>query len=92
MIYRAPLSVDLSNKQRDKVFLTRRLAGAVRYGKWSARRYATTLLRQEGTNLVERAGGSIGIENTMRTYLVMPAVVAYAAREVVRLLEEKGRA
>lgn len=92
MIYHAPLSIDLSAKQRVKVFQDRLIASKLRYARWSARRYATTLLRLDGVNLVMRAGGEAGIAATIATYAVMPVLRQYATREVVRLLEAKGRA
>lgn len=92
MRYHAPLSIDLSAKQRVKVFRDRLMASKMRHALWAARKYATRLMRIQGINLVARSGGEEAIAATMSIYTVNPALYCFAAREVVRLLEVKGRA
>ena len=81
-----------SEKQHKSRAIRELVDAKTRHANWAARKYAATLMLQDGVNLVSRAGGELTIRKFMGPYAVHPALKDYASREVVRILTEKGRA
>lgn len=92
--YEAPVSLSLLPAEREEVYVKRRVNEAVRLAKKTAKQYAGVVMNQceaqYGLKACDVTGSESEIAQTMRVYGVNKVLCEYAARLVVRYLNEKG--